>query len=100
MPVWVVCSESHFTVLFASDVQKAQAVMTHGSHMSLSYYDGLAKQEQPIKLTITKRLDDALHEPTATLSQEANHLVPPLEHVIHTKWPNTLVSWNGFEPIL
>jgi len=50
-PIWVVCSESHFSVLFAlrKDILndwKAETIF------DLYYYDGLAKQDEQIRLTI------------------------------------------------
>lgn len=50
-PIWVVCSESHFSVLFAlrKDILndwKAE------SKFDLYYYDGLAGQNEQIRLTI------------------------------------------------
>ena len=68
------------------------------------YYDGLANQEQPIKLTLSTmqqssglakhdQIDSHLHK-----SEDA--LIPPLEHVLHTKWPTAAVVWTGCEPIL
>jgi hypothetical protein len=50
-PIWVVCSESHFSVLFAlrKDILndwKAESIF------DLYYYDGLAKQDEQIRLTI------------------------------------------------
>jgi hypothetical protein len=40
LPVWVVCSESHFTVLFAQDARCLQNAMP----FDLQYYDELANQ--------------------------------------------------------
>ena len=104
-PVWVVCSESHFTVLYGVDSHTGCCLSTvAGSKLNLMYYDGLANQDQPIKLTLSATL-----QPTSPAKQQQiaykqpsadDPLVPPLEHVLHTKWPNVDVSWNGFEPIL
>ncbi len=40
LPVWVVCSESHFTVLFAQDGRALQGALP----FDLFYYDELANQ--------------------------------------------------------
>jgi ubiquitin carboxyl-terminal hydrolase MINDY-3/4 len=50
-PIWVVCSESHFSVLFAF----RKEILTDWkaeSKFDLYYYDGLARQDEQIKLTI------------------------------------------------
>ncbi len=52
-PIWVICSESHFSCMFAirRDILsdwKAE------SRFDLFYYDGLAKQDEQIRLTICK----------------------------------------------
>lgn len=74
---------------------------------TLMYYDGLANQEQPIKLTVSKALQSdgiAKHDQTGKVQQKgttaSDSLVPPLEHVLHTKWPEATVHWSGCEPIL
>ena len=71
------------------------------------YYDGFANQEQPIKLTVSKALQPngiAKHDQTGKVQQKgttaSDGLVPPLEHVLHTKWPEATVHWSGCEPIL
>ncbi len=40
LPIWVVCSESHFTTLFAADGRAASNVRP----FDLFYFDGLANQ--------------------------------------------------------
>lgn len=57
-PIWIVCSESHFSVLFSPSLEiiskenPLQTVFQNG--FDLFYYDGLAKQQQSIRLTISK----------------------------------------------
>ena len=41
LPIWVVCSESHFTVLFSADTRPLRAALP----FDLLYYDELANQE-------------------------------------------------------
>ena len=108
LPIWVVCSESHFTLLYRllSDNRDASGSASLGSDLTLMYYDGLANQEQPIKLTVSKALQPdgtAKHDQTDVVQHKGsadNGLVPPLEHVLHTKWPEATVHWSGCEPIL
>ncbi|KAA6429131.1 MAG: hypothetical protein FRX49_00527 [Trebouxia sp. A1-2] len=108
LPIWVVCSESHFTILYRllSHDRHASGTASSGSDLTLMYYDGLANQEQPIKLTVSKALQPdgtAIHYQTGVVQHKGNAdngLVPPLEHVLHTKWPEATVHWSGCEPIL
>jgi hypothetical protein len=48
-PIFIVCSESHYTVLFAK-----QHLISPQSSFDMFYYDGLANQDNEIKLTISK----------------------------------------------
>lgn len=114
MHVWVVCSESHFSVLFALDQYQYQTQMGGASCSllpKLMYYDGLANQEQPILLTLSKRdlpnapqtlrgVDTHEEDSGGVQHQGDSPLVSPLEHVIHTKWPNVSIHWTGSDPIL
>ncbi|XP_042550991.1 probable ubiquitin carboxyl-terminal hydrolase MINDY-4 [Dipodomys spectabilis] len=90
-PIWVVCSESHFSVLFSLQLDllsdwRAERLF------DLYYYDGLANQQEQIRLTVdTTR---------ATPEDNHNDLVPPLELCIRTKWKGASVNWNGSDPIL
>ncbi|XP_029781421.1 probable ubiquitin carboxyl-terminal hydrolase MINDY-4 isoform X1 [Suricata suricatta] len=90
-PIWVVCSESHFSVLFSLDPEllrdwRAERVF------HLYYYDGLANQQEQIRLTI---------DTTQTIPEDRdNDLVPPLELCIRTRWKGASVNWNGSDPIL
>ena len=86
-PVWVVCSESHFSVLYAKKQPLGDAVF------DLFYYDGLANHDEEIKLTINTN-------DHVSSNESRGSLIPPLEHCIRTKWPNCSVDWNGSEPSL
>lgn len=50
-PIWVVCSESHFTVLFSLK-RELLTSEDKGLEFDLYYYDGLANQQEEIRLTI------------------------------------------------
>ena len=86
-PVWVICSESHYSVLFAKsrEVPKER-------EFDLFYYDELAKQEEEIRLTITT---DA-----GVPKVSKGDMAPPLEDTIRTKWPGASINWNGSDRIL
>ncbi|KAM4874349.1 putative ubiquitin carboxyl-terminal hydrolase MINDY-4 isoform 1-T1 [Thomomys bottae] len=90
-PIWVVCSESHFSVLFSLQLDllsdwRAERLF------DLYYYDGLANQQEQIRLTVD----------TTRATPEDSHkdLIPPLELCIRTKWKGASVNWNGSDPIL
>ncbi|XP_012860120.2 probable ubiquitin carboxyl-terminal hydrolase MINDY-4 [Echinops telfairi] len=90
-PIWVVCSESHFSVLFGLQPELLRDWRAERL-FDLYYYDGLANQQEQIRLTID----------TTQMAPEGrkDDLVPPLELCIRTKWTGASVSWNGSEPIL
>ncbi|XP_058383740.1 probable ubiquitin carboxyl-terminal hydrolase MINDY-4 [Diceros bicornis minor] len=90
-PIWVVCSESHFSVLFSLQPELLRDWRTERL-FDLYYYDGLANQQEQIRLTI---------DTTQTIPEDRDKdLVPPLELCIRTKWKGASVNWNGSEPIL
>ncbi|XP_045421107.1 probable ubiquitin carboxyl-terminal hydrolase MINDY-4 isoform X4 [Lemur catta] len=90
-PIWVVCSESHFSVLFSLQ-QELLCDWRTERLFDLYYYDGLANQQEQIRLTV---------DTTQTVPEDRdNDLVPPLELCIRTKWKGALVNWNGSDPIL
>ncbi|XP_064361756.1 probable ubiquitin carboxyl-terminal hydrolase MINDY-4 isoform X5 [Dromaius novaehollandiae] len=90
-PIWLVCSESHFSVLFCLEKNLLDDWKTE-QRFDLYYYDGLANQEEEIRLTV-----DATQMCTEA---KDNDLTPPLEHCIRTKWHGAVIDWNGTEPIL
>jgi hypothetical protein len=49
LPIWVVCSESHFTVLFSLDARPLRDRLPFELH----YYDELANQQAPVRLTVS-----------------------------------------------
>ena len=91
-PVWVVCCESHFSCMFAEDGRSAARGKLP---TNVYYYDGLANQDKPIKLTLKAKGDES------RVSYRRNDdMVPPLEHVLETRWPGIVVDWNDTEPLL
>ncbi|XP_013399947.1 probable ubiquitin carboxyl-terminal hydrolase MINDY-4 [Lingula anatina] len=91
-PIWVVCSESHFSVLFSLK-KELMSDWKVERKFDLYYYDGLARQDEEIRLTI--ETTNRFYEPPSD-----DDLVPPLEHCIRTKWKDAQIDWNGTEPIL
>lgn len=119
LPVWVVCSESHFSVLAlcwcgAEDgsgvsTQQAQScdmaalVPSAQAPLLLQYYDGLAKQQGPVVLEVLQQ-QRGWSSRMAGVAEERGmwqgRPIPPLECVLETKWPDVGVCWHGSEPIL
>ncbi|KAK0070261.1 protein FAM188B [Biomphalaria pfeifferi] len=93
-PIWVICSESHFSVMFATK-QELVSDWRAERIFDLYYYDGLANQQEEIRLTINT-LNPSFKAPKGN----EDELVPPLEHCIRTKWTDAEIDWNGSEPIL
>lgn len=50
-PIWVVCSESHFSILFSLQSELLSDWRTERL-FDLYYYDGLANQQEEIRLTV------------------------------------------------
>ncbi|KAE9046441.1 hypothetical protein PR002_g1662 [Phytophthora rubi] len=94
--IWVVCSESHYSVLFTAEPGALEnRSLESQSTIDLLYYDGLANQDEEIRLTIDTL---ALVEQNTIASHD--DLIPPLNLVIRTKWPRATVDWNGVDPLL
>ncbi|XP_053481930.1 probable ubiquitin carboxyl-terminal hydrolase MINDY-4 isoform X2 [Ictalurus furcatus] len=94
-PIWVVCSESHFSVLF-SPCEDLTSSRRSPREFDLHYYDGLANQQEPVRLTVYP--DSAVK--MADAEDVDSDLTPPLELCIRTRWTDAAVSWNDSEPIL
>ena len=56
----------------------------------LYYFDGLARQDEEIKLTVTPQQEGP------SLGDEE----VPLNNVVRTRWLGVEVDWNGVEPWL
>ena len=81
-PIWVVCSESHYSVFFQTP-RMAKAT-SEKSRFELCYYDTLARHEEIIRLTI---------DPQG--KHKADETDPPLEKVLRTKWKKCGIKWIG-----
>lgn len=92
-PIWVVCSESHFSVLFGLQMELLTD-QDRALEFDLYYYDGLANQQEEIRLTVSVGI------PTLSCQDVDPDLIPPLELCIRTRWKDAVVSWNDTEPIL
>merc|ERR1711998_707938 len=91
LPIFVVCSESHYSTLFSTDTVVAAQPNVSGGDFDIMYYDELGRQEEPIRLSV--ELEP--FEPVPDTRNDKNALTPPLEHCIRTRWPGARVDWNG-----
>lgn len=103
-PIWVVLSESHFTIVFALKEEVAADGVASSKDDStgqvdlwapfdLYYYDTLGKQDTEISLNISPPNSNSDKE----LPEANNDKIPPLEHCIRTKWKNAIINWHGLE---
>eukprot|EP01006_Ploeotia_vitrea_P053751 TRINITY_DN67817_c4_g4_i10.p1 TRINITY_DN67817_c4_g4~~TRINITY_DN67817_c4_g4_i10.p1 ORF type:complete len:820 (-),score=62.27 TRINITY_DN67817_c4_g4_i10:2422-4881(-) len=88
-PIWVVCSESHYSVLFCK--QELLPDPEENSNLDLWYYDELANQDTEIRLSICT---DGGYTP------DEGQIPSPLEDTLRTKWKDAPVSWHGSERII
>lgn len=94
-PIWLVCSESHFSVVFSDRTGNEKAGLADRGPVDVFFYDGLAMMENAVKLTLD------CSRPRANLrGGDEEDLVPPLEHCLRTKWRDANIDWNGAEKIL
>ena len=99
-PIFIVCSESHYTVLFSLD-KDVVSTKRNINMFDLFYYDQLSNQQDEIKLTLTlldntSNADDSDEE----IIDHHKKLVPPLNLCIQTKWKNVHIDWNDTDPLL
>jgi len=53
LPIWIVCSESHYSILFSANIGLAtKSVAPNGRPFDLIYYDELSRQQDDIILTV------------------------------------------------
>ncbi|KAF0689568.1 Aste57867_18987 [Aphanomyces stellatus] len=95
--IWVVCSESHYSVFFVDPSKNSSTSdeLGNAAPFDLIYFDGLANQDEVIRLSV---------HPYGLASKpekaQQKDLVPPLNLVIQTKWPCAIIDWNGTDPLL
>ncbi|KAJ3070480.1 hypothetical protein HDU98_006523 [Podochytrium sp. JEL0797] len=114
LPIFVVCSESHFTCLFSLDKEilfKTGHATRLQDKLELFYYDGLANQDNEISLDIVlgaggkgRKIGSAGSSGVSSGEngvEENGGLEPPLELVLKTRWREvSRVVWRGSDPLL
>ena len=91
--VWVVCSESHYSILFSFDSNASSSSAALGGGMQhVHYYDPLGKQEDVYKISV----DPNSIEP---VPDEKHVMVSPIDHCIRTRWRGSALNWNGADPV-
>jgi len=131
VPVWVMCAESHYSVLFAAPLgatlppdalDKVARQARKGTRIAawddrlclglhaatndsapfyLFVFDGLARQDAVIRITVTPHAASGGAGGGAgsrSLKRTADD--PPLELVLSTRWPGASFDWNGTDPLL
>lgn len=112
-PIFVVQSESHYSVLWADtenrdfSVKGEEAVAEEedplapdettvecppGESLDLHFFDQMGERDTSVRLTLTRAA-------TAREVRPSTDYVP-LENVILTRWPGAEINWNGEEVIL
>lgn len=91
-PVWIVCAESHYTVLFSADASVDPK--DDKSVIDLHYFDQLARQSECIRLTVRP------HNLPSHLDTGFEEGESMIDKCIRTKWKDASVDWNGTEIIL
>eukprot|EP00753_Platysulcus_tardus_P016087 PLAT5401.1.p1 GENE.PLAT5401.1~~PLAT5401.1.p1 ORF type:complete len:932 (+),score=249.16 PLAT5401.1:413-2797(+) len=100
-PIWIVCSESHYSVFFCRTMSVLQESKAD-EPFDIYYWDGLGMQEEEVRLTVTPSPMMPLSPcERGTCDKERCHcLISPLEFCLRTKWSDGKVNWNGSDPIL
>lgn len=112
LPVWVICSESHYTTAFAApkllrksstecvicDKEACDSNPDENTPLELHYWDGLARQDEPIVFSLKPSSEVAKEEKTTAVGADLDE--PPLNLVLRTRWASCQVDWNGVEPWL
>ena len=99
--VWIIYSESHYTLLFQSPNSNQDGGENDDSSSSilhLSYYDPLARFNEPIKFTLDLNANTPLTPPSIGKENDCGNevrddLIPPLNLVLQTKWKGAAVFW-------
>ena len=91
VPVWVVCSESHYSALFSLDGRTVAPNSGNGT-ADVYYYDPLGRQDDVYRITVDS-------DSTEPVPDEKEVPVSPIDHCIRTRWRGAGISWNGVDPV-
>lgn len=97
LPIWIVCSESHYSVLFSTDMGLVQS--STPAQFDLVYWDELSRQEDDIILTVEPGMQESVVKKGLGGRKQKEVLVP-IDSVIRTKWEKARINWNGRTVIL
>jgi len=91
-PIWIVCAESHYSVLFALDTtidpRESEQVL------DLYYFDQFGRQDRELRLTVHP---NELPPELSTGFEDGESII---DQCIRTKWKRAGVDWNGAEKLL
>ena len=100
LPIWIVQSESHYSIMFSTNFSLAAQSITNNSRpFDLIYYDELARQQDDIILTVEPGKYVSGSKMGRDGRQHEEHVIP-IDSVIRTKWKNANINWNGRTVIL
>lgn len=91
LPIWVICKEFHYHVVFGSHYLISSDSKIE--RFDLIYFDGLYNCKDRIVLTLAPPRNPS--DPPPRLKD-----LPMIEQVLLTKWGRRTVDWNGSIPIL
>lgn len=95
-PIWVVCSESHFTVVFGLHRGDEVTSTADRKVVDLIYYDELGRQDEPVRIGI----ESSTASGHFFTSKNESGIVSPIEHCLRTKWTDAKITWKSGDPVL
>ncbi|XP_063593359.1 inactive ubiquitin carboxyl-terminal hydrolase MINDY-4B-like [Penaeus indicus] len=89
LPIWVVRSDDSYGVLFNPNRELLRDYHAE-NRFDLYYYSSSSNQNKSTIVTIDTR----------NASNNDDYSTPVLENIIHTKWNDAEVTWNGCSPYM
>lgn len=111
-PIWLINFESHYCVLFSPDRLKVVDELYTGNVkkawrkklFDIYFFDQQGKNVEEIRLTVVFPFVASMNKTSPSSSSSSSSpksgLVPPLEKLLSTCFPNSTYDWNGVEPFL
>ncbi|EGR33827.1 UPF0526 protein, putative [Ichthyophthirius multifiliis] len=102
-PIWVICKEYHYSVIFALDYRVCE--IKNNGKFDIILYDELYNKDDRIIMTVSFKEqtenNKRLFEKKDQDDKQDEDLVPLIEQVMKTKWgKNMVLDWNDSIPIL
>ncbi len=125
LPIWVICSESHYSVFFSTDVNTVRSspvsywkelipslispILPYLSSILLFSFQFISMHQPSVDVFYYDMLgkQDEVIRLTITMNDDKDakleknpDLIPPLNLVLRTKWKYAFIDWNGSDPLL